>query len=227
MDRIHSSEQRPFEHVSHAAIAVRSVDPQQRHLGILHRVSGSGDVMLMHLAWHCDLKNIPPKKTYLWIDPAIPTPRLRQVAAMCRKVWRSNGPSVPYAFSPPNDCFDQATGQYLLGPTRFGLTCATFVLAVFHAAGLRLIEYESWPEDRPGDIEWQRKILAALRRTQTATPDHIRSVESEVGGVRYRPEEVAGAATVSPLPAEFTAAVERGQEILVRLEALAKSNQDD
>jgi hypothetical protein len=122
---------------------------------------------------------------------------------------------VPYAFSPPNTCFDEATGRYLLGPTRMGLTCATFVLAIFDAARLPLVDYSSWPTHRPGDAEWQQKVISMLRGRVSHA--HISAMERDVGGARYRPEEIAGAATVSPLPSAFSIAEARANAILVIL----------
>jgi hypothetical protein len=104
----------------------------------------------------------------------------------------------------------------LFGSTRHGLTCATFVLAVFHQAGLPLVRYDSWPVNRPGDAEWQESIVNLLERTGAA-PEHIAKVKTEIGAVRYRPEEVAGAATSVSIPAEFPSASERAQEILLKL----------
>jgi hypothetical protein len=218
MDRVHSVQQNPFDQVRPAGIAIRDLDSQQRHMGILHRDLGAKEVRLLHLAWHLDLRNETPIEGYLWIDPAVPSRRLTQLAAVCRMVWLANGrDTIPYGFSPPSDCMDADTGKYLVGPTQHGLTCATFVLAVFHRAGLPLVQYASWPVGRPGDAEWQQRILEALRRSGRATPEHIHAVENDVGTVRFRPEEVAGAATVSPLPADFGAAERRGRELLARL----------
>jgi hypothetical protein len=219
MDRVYHAQQRPFNHIRDAGIALREVNPQQRHIGVLYRDSASNDVLFLHLAWHFDLKCNPPNETYLWIDPAIHPRRLIQVAAVCRMVWRANGRNtIPYGFCPPSDCFDATTGEYLFGPTQYGLTCATFVLAIFHRAGIVLVHYETWPVNRPGDAEWQTSIVDALRNTSTATPEHIRAVQSDVGAtVRYRPEEVAGAAIVVPMPASFQAVEERSREILIRL----------
>jgi hypothetical protein len=177
-------------------------------------------MFFLHLAWHFDLRHEPPSDRYLWVDPVIPEPRLVQVAAVCRLVRRENGKGrIPYGFSPPSDCLDAETGDYLFGPTRVGLTCATFVLAVFHRAGLLLVLYSSWPVNRPGDADWQRFIVEELRNnTPTATPEHVRAVESDIGiTVRYRPEEVAGACTVAPIPVSFQKAEEQGQLILARL----------
>ena len=176
-------------------------------------------VRLLDLAWHHRLRNDPPDdERYLWIDPTIPTVRLRQVAAMCRKVWRSNEQYIPYAFSQPNDFFDVETGACLLGPTRFGLTCATFVLAIFEVVGLRLVQYETWPTGRDGDVEWQQQIVALLQQLNPpASPEHISAIKQEVGTARFRPEEIAGAATVLPLPASFADASAGAHLVLDKL----------
>ncbi|MCH7989824.1 MAG: hypothetical protein IID46_11840 [Planctomycetes bacterium] len=218
MDRVFSQQQRPISDVGHAAIAVRSVNPSQQHIGVLHREDGVDEVHLLHLAWHHDLRNHAPGAAYFWVDPNVPSRRMRQVAAICRKVWRSNQGTLPYALSPPSDCFDQQTGEFLLGPTQHGLTCASFVLALFETAGLRLAHYETWPTDRPGDREWQEWVIGQLESgAQPANSEHIEAVKGEVGTVRCRPEDVAGAATVSPLPADFATAEKRAAGILDRL----------
>jgi hypothetical protein len=154
------------------------------------------------------------------VDPAAHPKRLEQVADICRLVWRANQKQgIPYGFSPPTDCLDADTGEFLIGTTRHGLTCASFVLAVFHRAGLPLVVYENWPTSRPGDREWQAKIMRVLERTG-ADRAHVDAVRNEVGSVRFRPEEVAAAATASPLPADFKTASERGQQVLERLASL-------
>ncbi len=113
-----------------------------RHIGILHQDEGSDAFLMLHLAWHHRLRKEAPPVGFLWVDPAIHPRRLVQVAAICRKIWKANSAGgIPYAFSPPNDCFDVDSGKYLFGPTRLGLTCATFILALFHVAGLQLVKY--------------------------------------------------------------------------------------
>jgi hypothetical protein len=218
-ERVHHSHQKPFSQIRGAAIAIREVDRRQRHTGILYRDSGSGEVFLLHLAWHFDLRHDAPRESYLWVDPTFAERRLAQVAAICRLVWKANGKgNIPFGFSPPSDCLDAETGTYLFGPSRVGLTCATFVLAVFHRAGLALLEYATWPLDRPEDREWQKLIVDSLRGSDKATPEHLRAVERDVGTTaRFRPEEVAGAATITPIPVQFQLAEERSREILVRL----------
>ena len=150
--RIFNSRVRPFSEIRHVAVAIAAIRPGQYHIGVLHKEEFSGQVKLAHLAWHKQVKNSEPKDCYLWIDPPVPTRRARQIAARTRQILRANARGIPYAFSPPNDCFDPETAIFLFGPSHFGLTCATFVLAIYHSAGIPLAEYESWPGNRPGDL---------------------------------------------------------------------------
>src|SRR3990172_8169920 len=151
--RLYSTEQRPFADIRHVAVAIAAVEAGQQHVGILHKEEALNEVKLAHLAWHNQLKDIQPRDSYLWIDLPIPARRTRQVAARCRQILRANWRGIPYAFSPPNDCFDLETGGFLFGPSRAGLTCAAFVLAVFDAAGIRLAKYNTWPEQRTADLD--------------------------------------------------------------------------
>jgi hypothetical protein len=220
MDRVYAAEQKPLPQIGRVAIAIGTVGPNRRHIGVLHREGDAGQVLMLHLRWHHRLTNGASEPHFLWIDPAvIPRQRQIQVAAICRHIWRAHqSDGIPYGFSPPNDCFDEHTFRYLLGPTRHGLTCATFVLAVFHRAGIQLVEYTSWPTDRPGDAEWQAHMVNELERTG-ATPEHTEAVRSDLGSARYRPEEVAGAATAAHLPAPFYFTQAQGERILTRLQA--------
>jgi hypothetical protein len=168
------------------------------------------------LAWHNQLKNGQPKDAYLWIDPPIPTRRARQVAARCRQILRENTRGIPYAFSPPNDCFDIETGGFLFGPSRVGLTCASFVLAVFDSAGVRLADYATWPQTRADDVQWQQSVIRQLEE-DGAEPEHIAFINNESGAVRYRPEDVAGCAAADQLPCPFDIAEPLSQEVLTQL----------
>lgn len=181
--------------------------------------------MMLHLAWHLDLRNVSARPDYIWVDPSVNERRAKQVAAFCRRVWRQNGKSIPYAFSHPNDCFDSRTGQFLFGETKLGLTCATFIIAVFQAVGLKLLDLDSWPA-RPDDVQWQQSILDMLRQ-QGASADHLRSVDREVGAVRFRPEEVGGAAAHAPWPVGFGDASRIGEQIVDLLNSLPdRSNRE-
>jgi hypothetical protein len=211
--RVYTAQERGFETVGHVGVAVTTVEEGQQHVGLLHRDESNQEVAMLHLAFHCRLRNDQPEPTYAWVDPAVHSARARQVAAVCRKVWRSNGEQIPFAFSAPSDCFDGETGAFLLGPTRIGLTCASFVLAIFHAAGLPLVDYGTWPAAGERDVAWQLHAISMLRE-HGASEEHVRAVEAEVGAVRYRPEQVAGGAACDALPASFDDAERLAGEVM-------------
>lgn len=219
MMRVHSVTSKPLEHVGPVAVAIGTTAPNQRHIGVLHRDADAGRLLMLHLRWHFRLSNDEPDVSFLWVDPAAHPKRLVQVAAICRQVWRANQTGgIPYGFSEPADCLDPETCKFLVGESRLGLTCASFVLAVFHRAGLQLVNYPSWPLNRPGDREWQESIINLLE-SKGAELNHVAALRSEVGhgAVRYRPEEIAGAATEASLPVAFSLASERGRGILEKL----------
>lgn len=219
--RLYSNQQSPFTEIRHVAVAIAVVRPGQRHAGILHKEEVVNEVRIAHLAWHDQLKDGQPKDAYLWVDPPIPTLRARQVAARCRQILRANKRGIPYAFSPPNDCFNDESGGFLFGPTRAGLTCAAFVLAVFDSAGIRLADYNTWPKNRTGDLEWQQFVIEQLEQCG-ASAEHLALVEKEIGAVRYRPEDVAGCAAADKLPCPFLVAEPLSYKILNSLQAHRK-----
>jgi hypothetical protein len=218
MARVYTATERPFDDVAHAGIVITCLRERrgQQHVGILHKDESTGEVKVLHLAWHYDLRNSPPSPNYAWVNPAIPRKRLRQVAAQCRKIKRENEKGLPYSFGSPGDCFDKQTGKYLKGPNHRGLTCASFVLAVFHDIGLPLIQYETWPESRDGDEQWKLHIIEQLKE-DGASDEHIRDVESEKEFVRYRPEDVAGAGAAHSVPAPYMEVQRLAQDVLQKL----------
>ena len=224
--RVHSNNQLSFNDIRHVAVAVAVVREGQLHVGILHKEELAGEVKLAHLAWHNQLKEEnDPKDCYLWIDPPIPQRRARQVAARCRQILRANVKGIPYAFSPPNDCFDAESGTFLLGPSRVGLTCATFVLAVFDSSGMALANYSTWPARRSGDVAWQKFVADQLLESGAAN-EHLQLVRQELGSVRFRPEDVAGCAASDQIPCRFERAESLGGAIVDRLSLHAKPLRD-
>ena len=218
MDRVFTCADQPFDAKHWIAVAIGEPDTDQRHIGILHRTKDSVPEFL-HLAWHCLLQNDSELPDYLtvWVAPTVPRERQRSIAAFCRRVWRKNAKDgIPYAFSKPCKSFDASTAAFLIGPSRYGLTCATFVLAVFDAAGIPLADYLTWTLDRPGDRQWQKKIIRTLEHQQVEQ-EHIDHLRKEAGAVRYRPEEVAASTALAPPPAAFPDAEKLGEQILNRI----------
>jgi hypothetical protein len=133
-------------------------------------------------------------------------------------------PGLPYGLSTPNDSFDPDTLAYLRGPAKVGLTCATFVLAIFEFGGLKLLQYELWPH-RDSDVPWQNYVISELKRTG-ASQEHIAAVEGQVGAMRIRPEEVAASATFADeeRPVAFEATDGRAKQIVAILDAVPNTD---
>jgi hypothetical protein len=170
------------------------------------------------LGWHCELALQDRLSTkYCWVDPQIPQARLRQLAAICEDIAHTNLiEQIPYSFGTPVDAFDERTKKFLLGPTTTGLTCASFVLAVFERAQIRLARYMGWAAPDSDDIRWQQGVLNLLEQTPSVTTDHINAVRREVGNsVRYRPEQVAAAAAIRKRrPVKYHHAKSLGNDIV-------------
>jgi hypothetical protein len=100
--------------------------------------------------------------------------------------------------------------------TSLGLTCSSFVLVLFQAARVPLLDARSWDSDRSpphvaADEAAQRTIVEALRRQDPAPASRV---ERDVGCTRVRAEEVAAASTFALRPASFREVEPVGREVL-------------
>jgi len=178
------------------------------HVGVVHRELG-GQLLFFHQAWHHQTHNQPLHDAsrelggvFLSVVPDIEMDRARAIAGLFRLIART-GQSVAYALrDDPQTMFDEVTGRLVM-PNGKGLNCATFVLVLFRTARLPLVDTTDWPQ-RPEDKEMHERLIAMLTRTG-ASSDHIQAVREEIGCVRVRPEEVAGAGmyTHTSLPVRF------------------------
>lgn len=198
------------------------------HVGVLHR-EDAGSVYCLHLAWHFDLRNEINHGMQAWIALPYPEDRSQAIAAYCRRVWRrqqknrEDGRGVSYAFR-YRESRPQIDGDILLGPTECGFTCATFVLLLFRAAAIELVDVAVWPP-RSSDAEWHQRMLDLLRKyppPQVSHEDlekHLERLKSEVGCARFRPEEVATAASREAYPVHHEDAWRMGAIVASHLRA--------
>ena len=147
-------------------------------------------------------------------------PIAAQVPAICELI-RENNESIGFGIKFSETKFD-THGNLVSGNNDFGLTCATFVIAVLQRASIYSIDTENW-QPREQDVEWQKKVLEHLVEANSENPiscpdvvvDHFRN---NIGFFRYRPEEVA-ASTASPeMPATFDFCQEYGHRICESIE---------
>lgn len=190
--------------IKHAAISVE-YHPQtdSYHSGVIYRQNPNSAPRLLHLAWHFDLRNessICPQS--IWSSPNIPEPRLKQVAASCRLIWKKHEKQgLPYAFSSPKAFFD-LSGDFISRPNRIGLTCSSFVLAVFHHARIHLLDYGTW-QHRDEDLKRKDDLLDYLSKTKSVDSNHIDAVNKQVHLFRYSPIDVITSAALFPPKATF------------------------
>jgi hypothetical protein len=192
------------------------------HVGLIYRDEDGRTVYYIHLRWHHQLERTRPDSVRypVWVEPELPPGRAVIVAELCKLIFDLNAEQeIPYSFGSPDGVFDP-TGHLRLGPKRLGLTCATFVLAVFDAAGNPLIDYSQWPQ-RPEDREWCEYVIGELERSN-AEASHVTALRADGISVRYKPLEVAGSASCEPLPTTFLEAQLGASTILEILEESAR-----
>ncbi len=211
-ERVFKQAERSFRPEDQVGIAVTRVRTRD-HIGLFYRglratAESPPPVRQFHLAWHFDLKNEPVDELFsLWVDPAVGR-RAKHLAAYCRLVWAQNEDGrLAYAFTTPVGAL--TTEGSFTDSGRLGLTCASFVLAIFHHAGLPLIRYDEWPE-REDDVLWQGEI-AQMLQAKGASKTHLETVRSQIGCVRYRPVEVGAAGLAAERPASFASVGELAQ----------------
>jgi hypothetical protein len=134
---------------------------------------------------------------------------------------------VPYAFKYTPTKFRLPDNSLATVGESFGLTCATFVLAVFYTIkNTRIIQEETWLS-RAEDAVWREGILPVLQsRHDVPQQETVQNrVDHESGCLRYRPQEVVAACRVSPLPAHFDEVEMLGKEALDTLKASVEVRQ--
>ena len=209
---------RSIRDVRNVALALRKGDrPGERHLAIVYvnHEFGGRRPRWLHLAWHHEVSEEDLGDNYAWGEPALHPDLGFVLSQICRRIaarYVDDPEGIRYALRYVGGEFDEETGEYVCGDG-VGLTCATFVMAVFASTGVKLLNREEWTL-RPEDAVWQARIVEALKR-HGAADAHVQVVKSEVGNCpRFRPEEVAVAGVASKLPLGFKEAEARGTEIL-------------
>ncbi len=155
-------------------------------------------------------------RRYGWAIPPIDEKKLEQISDLCEAV---DAKRVPYAFRYSRSTFAFPGGAFQAGDKTFGLTCATFVLAMFSTAGVELLDEASW-QHRAEDYAWQDDVLAnLLPRPDLAIPaDEIEANRQALPCFRYRPEEVVAASQFTSRPVPMPVAEQAGKMIVAHLE---------
>jgi hypothetical protein len=203
------------------AIAGFSVtrDRRQRHVALAYR-SGNSKVLLLHLGWHHNLHHSEWNGLYHWLEVVGLDRELQETFADWAALVSEASPGIPIPYSVifrPGRNFD-VNGCFINKGDGSGLTCATFILALFSDYDLPLIDVSTWPISRSGDLTWLRKILHLLRRQVELKLmpewDWLEQAKRRHQLRRFRPEEVfATAALYSGEPLKFSIVQDAGNKI--------------
>lgn len=219
MDRVHLASQLSPESLRIVGIGVYE---DAKHIGMLCRDSFDKKLRFIHLAFHGDLRlDDDTAKCFLWIEAKLEDELASVASAQARRIYRRyEAGGIPYGFSPYTGYFG-SQGEIRWTAPGNGLTCATFVLAVFDSAGIRLVKGETWPVDRPEDRHFQREIIKLVHERSKASAAHVEGMNANVGKMRLRVLEVAGAVAADAYPADFATAQTLGQRLQQTLEGTA------
>jgi hypothetical protein len=198
MGSLHDSLQNPPTSVSHVGIGAY---PCGAHVGLLFR-DGSA-VRFLHLCFHRNLKLGAPDRCRMWVSPDVDVDQAPTIIANALLVFEKNKDrKLTYGFSRP-DGFFSADGSIILGPGQVGLTCATFVLAIFDLSGTPLLEYDTW-RPRPDDQERQEELIRLVEEDHNEEMEHVKLMRAQLGSVRFRPLEVMAGGWVFGPPVSFS-----------------------
>jgi len=196
------------------AVKVIRADIRAMHAGLLYAHS-DGEIRFAHLAFHHDLRNdpAPVAQGYFWsICEWLSDPEMKDsaqfVANYIESVVRNS--AVNYGFDPAGVGFDPSGQFYCLDPAK-GLTCATFISAVFQSVGFPIVNLSAWPI-REGDVAWRDYVLEML--TLNGRQDRAKELENEEVSFRLTPAEAAVAASAKTVPVTYETVVQLAAPLL-------------
>lgn len=106
--------------------------------------------------------------------------------------------AVPYGFRYEEYADYDQNNNLVLGTRSSGLTCATYVMTLFHHLGINLFDLEKW-DAREDDEKWENSIKQLCKRFKVrigVPKEHLEKLKNEIGCARFRPEEVAASSAL-------------------------------
>lgn len=196
------------------AIGIGRTSRGNLHTGVAFR-NADGEVRFFHQAFHHITRagSIAEESEQLGgpffcVVPPVEADRARAIAGFWDFI-ASRGEQIGYSLrDDPYAHFDPNTGVLILANGN-GLSCSTFVLALFRSVRLPLLDSTGWPVDRPGDRETQQELVRLLE-LHCGDQDHVEAVRQEIGCERVRPEEIAGAGLWRQFPVRYPEAEDAG-----------------
>lgn len=174
---------------------------KQFHCGLAFRMGE--DFKILHLAHHNDLEcDDNCNQFQVFVKPSIPRELQIPFIQMCRAIKEEvdeGHKDIAYGLSYDEYamCVD---GKLYLAENEIGLTCATYVITLFHSAGIDLVDIHNWPE-RKEDMGWFQRVKRIFENHMVKlylgmTKEHQSKILNEKFGPRFRPEEVAASSAL-------------------------------
>jgi hypothetical protein len=199
-----------FDAVEDVGIVIRTLGPvRQVHIGMLYKI-GAGEALNLNLREHLELKNEKPTDSYCWMQIQLDEINRRLLASLCALIGRKSQP-IPYGFT-YNGLYLTQAGDYLPRDMGHGLTCATFVMALFETYSIPVLVTNEWGPADLQDQGWQTGMVQqiSMRRGEFIAG----AIRQFVGHPRYKPEHVAAGAVDQGRPLGLSDATKMGNRIL-------------
>jgi hypothetical protein len=205
---VNDPKNRHFNEVEDLGVALRTIQgEEQLHIGLLYKIEDEV-ALLLNLRHHLDLRNETPSENYRWLQLDLDEINRRNLVALCRLI-ANKCKNIPFGFT-YNGVYFTHSGDYVSRDLGHGLTCATFVMAVFATYSIPVLKFEEW-YPRPGESFWQTgqvRVIGARFGQFIAG-----AVAEHIGNPRFLPEEVAAGAVSADRPLGLREAEALGRRI--------------
>lgn len=206
---VNNPESHPFDNVADLGIAIRTIrGEQQLHIGLLYKIDDS-PALILNLRGHLELKNETPSIEYRWLQIELDEFNRRTIANLCRLI-AAKSQAIPFGFT-YNGSYFTLRGDYLGHDLGEGLTCATFVMALFETYSIPLLKIAEWPRHQAEDMIWQARQagIVEARRGRTIAG----AVRAHIGEPRFHPEHVTAGSVSASRPLGYEDAKRLGARI--------------
>jgi hypothetical protein len=186
-------EDRPFFSSGETAAVVVAKTTIGFHAGVIYSNVADNTPHVLHLGWNNLLMHEWTLPDRCWATPETHPIRLRNVRARCRQIaskFKETG-RMPYSLGDSSSRF-HFDGTLLLGKESEGLTCATFVLAIFRSVGLELVDVATWPLRSAEDL-----VRVAKRGSDEVLTQRL-EIQSSMGTQRVLANELLTALAGTP-----------------------------
>lgn len=179
------------------AVSLQKED-DQFHCGLAFGMNGN-HVNIIHLTGHNGLRLSTNWGIFkIFVKPNIGIDRQIAFLPLCKLIINNMGKEgfeVKYGLRYDEYAEYDENGLLHLGEHEIGLTCATYVLTLFHSVGFDLVDIHNWPM-RESDKKWLKKIIETYSNPEVKThvnmtKEHLEKMSNEDVTSRFRPEEVA------------------------------------